>query len=438
MPLPPRKVRPPEGADRRPRGSGGAMFSARRGAESGLIAKHLPLATEDPDAGPHQENLPQESETSHGMDRPGGTGADDGNLSLQPLRAVPDGSQRVLRCCWGPDAAEDIGAGVASWWTASAGSREGSEERRSREDAKFFSKERLMIIAVTGVWLAAGLAMFTSGEVVRDKEGRSLSIVQALYLISQIVTTTGYGDITPKSDLGMLCSTVYILFSALMFSGIIMEVTDAVVDHQQSQFDNALLKVLDQNDDIHGAVASQSFVQRYSGLIMAAMFYFAVAFSWTLFFMFYCDTEADVCEGLDAIEGFYFAIVSICGIGFGDITPRTSGGKIFSSIFGVIGVVTYVNLVGAISDTMLKAKKSSHLAWMTEHELNVADRSQDGKVDLYEFTRYILTHFNLVSGDVFDDIKINFEELDVDNSGELTSADLKALFSQGDAQRRRA
>lgn len=75
---------------------------------------------------------------------------------------------------------------------------------------------------------------------------------------------------------------------------------------------------------------------------------------------------------------------------------------------------------------------------MTEHELDVADRSQDGKVDLYEFTRYILTHFKLVSGDVFDDIKLNFEELDVDNSGELDSSDLKALFSQGDAQRRRA
>jgi len=376
------------------------MLSARATAAGCTDAKHTLLPTEEP----------PEDEAPH-----------------PALRAVPDGSQRALRCCWENDGAGS-GAGLATsvgpgscssqcWCTSSFCLHPGPSGEGS-----LINKERLVMAGGTVLWVVVGLCAYTSNEVVHDAEGGSLTYCQAIYLMSQIITTVGYGDITPKSDLGMLFSTFYILVSALLFSGIIMELIDYVVDKQQSHVDNALSQMLD------GQAVSQSFLQRHVTLLMASLFFSLCAFVWMLFFMFYCDQAGGVCEGLTFVQAFYFAIVTMCGVGFGDIVPRTQAGELFAAGASVLGIVTYLNLVGAISDSMLKAKKNAHITTLSESQFTAADLSNDGTVDLYEFTRFILTKFNMVSADVLDDIRHNFSELDANGSGDITLDDISDML----------
>jgi len=361
------------------------MHSARATAAGCADAKHTLLPTEEPpdDEAPHPA-----------------------------LRAVPDGSQRALRCCW----ERGTGSGGGSATSVGPGGQGPNGE------AGLFNKERFIMAGGTVLWVVVGLCAYTSAAVVNDAEGGSLTYCQAIYLMSQIITTTGYGDITPKSELGMLFSTFYILVSALVFSGILMELIDYVVDKQQSQVDNALSQMLD------GQEVSQSFLQRHTNLLMASLFFGLSALVWMFFFMFYCDEEAGICEGLTLVQAFYFAIVTLCGVGFGDIVPRTQAGELFAAGVSVVGIVTYLNLVGAISDCMLKAKKSAHLSSLSESQFTAADLSNDGTVDLYEFTRFILTKFNMVSAEVLDEIKHNFSELDANGSGDITLEDISDML----------
>lgn len=55
-------------------------------------------------------------------------------------------------------------------------------------------------------------------------------------------------------------------------------------------------------------------------------------------------------EGWTRIQAFYFAVVSITTVGYGDLTPSTDACRLFTSIYILIGVsigVTTLSIFGA-------------------------------------------------------------------------------------------
>ena len=55
-------------------------------------------------------------------------------------------------------------------------------------------------------------------------------------------------------------------------------------------------------------------------------------------------------EELTWFDSFYFSIISLSTVGYGDITPQTTGGKIFVIVFLIIGI----GVLGATINTMLQ------------------------------------------------------------------------------------
>jgi voltage-gated potassium channel Kch len=66
-------------------------------------------------------------------------------------------------------------------------------------------------------------------------------------------------------------------------------------------------------------------------------------------------------EGWSFLDAFYFAVVSIATVGYGDLTPTTSLGKVLCLVFLVVGIGIFVLTVTTIAQAIM-------------HELFEADR----------------------------------------------------------------
>merc|ERR1719201_1468974 len=77
-------------------------------------------------------------------------------------------------------------------------------------DSECFSR----VLSTCGLmWLTMGITMFTQFMHFNDgnEAERHLTVVESLYLTTQIITTVGYGDMTPTSGPGKIFMSFYAL-----------------------------------------------------------------------------------------------------------------------------------------------------------------------------------------------------------------------------------
>lgn len=58
-------------------------------------------------------------------------------------------------------------------------------------------------------------------------------------------------------------------------------------------------------------------------------------------------------EGFSPVDAFYFSFITIATVGYGDLHPVTQAGRIFTIILVVMGVSTFLGLVGHTTELML-------------------------------------------------------------------------------------
>ncbi len=64
-----------------------------------------------------------------------------------------------------------------------------------------------------------------------------------------------------------------------------------------------------------------------------------------------------VIEGRSLIDSFYYVIVTMATVGYGDVHPVTIPGKIFTIILIVMGVGTFLGVIGNITELMLAKRE---------------------------------------------------------------------------------
>lgn len=58
-------------------------------------------------------------------------------------------------------------------------------------------------------------------------------------------------------------------------------------------------------------------------------------------------------EGWSWLDSIYFSVVTISTVGFGDFSPETAAGKIFTMFYIVIGLGIFVTAVTTVADSIL-------------------------------------------------------------------------------------
>jgi len=84
-------------------------------------------------------------------------------------------------------------------------------------------------------------------------------------------------------------------------------------------------------------------------------------------------------EGIDFFTAFYWAIITMATIGYGDITPSTVGGRIVAMIASVAGISTFTALVSLLAENFisssLKRVMGMHRVKYSNHYLIIGQGS---------------------------------------------------------------
>ena len=64
-------------------------------------------------------------------------------------------------------------------------------------------------------------------------------------------------------------------------------------------------------------------------------------------------------EGWSWLDSIYFSVVSISTVGFGDFSPETVAGKIFTMFYILIGLGVFVAAATTIANSILSQDKGS-------------------------------------------------------------------------------
>ena len=68
-------------------------------------------------------------------------------------------------------------------------------------------------------------------------------------------------------------------------------------------------------------------------------------------------------EGWNYIDSFYFSVVTLTTIGYGDFTPQTDGGKLFTVLYIIIGIGMILSFINTIQHhyTYMKHKEKREI-----------------------------------------------------------------------------
>ena len=53
-------------------------------------------------------------------------------------------------------------------------------------------------------------------------------------------------------------------------------------------------------------------------------------------------------EGFSIVDSYYFVVVTLATIGYGDVVPKTDAGKIFTIFFVIFGLAQFSTLISTI------------------------------------------------------------------------------------------
>lgn len=295
------------------------------------------------------------------------------------------------------------------------------------------------------VFLGIFLWMYIGYLYARDHEG--WSALTALYVIVQIVTTVGYGDITVTTEDGKFFMAWYVVFTILIIGALVTDCIDSMLQNNAAILRKHIRQVQKKLNNEDTEMDILGYLKDFEHLIVASIIFgIFVAFG-TIFYATYekctCSygvTHVKGCiEGVDEIclatggyektwvDAFYMSVITLTTVGFGDHAPRSDVGRAVGCVWMLFGVVATANFASAFGTLIIGAQKNDHrLGKVTEEIFQKIDKNHDGIIDRREFRTYALLKFGLVTEEDLDEIDNLFDIIDKDGSGTLSHDEVMA------------
>ncbi|KAH1211352.1 Two-pore potassium channel 1 [Glycine max] len=251
------------------------------------------------------------------------------------------------------------------------------------------------------VYLGVGALIF---YLVRNqiKGQKTDGILDALYFTIVTMTTVGYGDLVPNSHLTKLLACAFVFSGMALIGLIVSKAADYLVEKQELLLVKAMR--------MHQKVGSTEILRevqtnktRYK-LFLVFFLLLILIIAGTIFLV--------TVEKLDVIDAFYCVCSTITTLGYGDQST-----------------ITLAQLFLYIAELNTEIRQKELVKWVltrkvTNSDLEAADLDVDGTVRAAEFVIYKLKEMGKISQEDISLVMQEFEQLDVDDSGTLSTSDI--------------
>jgi potassium channel subfamily K len=278
-------------------------------------------------------------------------------------------------------------------------------------------------------------------------------IMTSLYVITQIVTTVGYGDMTIHNPSSKIFISFYLMALMVLGSYYLNRFAQKLVDANQEKLEERLRRL--RQGHHHLSIVTDDVGRLVgSGVVFALMLLFGTVFyanyeactcSYGRAFVEGCKEPSwkdpkswEVCKDTGGYvkgytESWYMSVVTLLTVGFGDHTPRSYIGRGVGIVWISIGVMCAANFIGAMSEFFFHSKANRDFMKameMSEETFNKIDVDKSGTLQRGEFLTFALQNWGLVPADVLDELNMIYDKMDGAYGGEgggVTFADIKNI-----------
>lgn len=271
--------------------------------------------------------------------------------------------------------------------------------------------------------------------------------VTALYVITQVVTTVGYGDVTVEKLYWHTFMFFYSFIGIAIVANILNDLLSTMMDAETEVVRQRVLHITER---VYGALP-RSMKRRVktptTTMVHSFLRYVFFLTSWALFFSTFeqcsCSYGQTLIEGcvenlcaetggqvLDFWTALYMAQITLTTVGFGDYTPKTRLGRLFAICWMLLGVLSFGNFVTSLSVwfNSLKGRHRRQQLSCKPYMFRAIDMDNNGVLTRPEFRMFFLLQEGRVKMDAIRDIDTLFDSLDADGSGVLTYDEVAAAL----------
>lgn len=227
-------------------------------------------------------------------------------------------------------------------------------------------------------YLGIGAVIF---YVVRNQiEGKKTDgVLDAVYFTIVTMTTVGYGDLVPNSDLTKLLACAFVFTGMALVCLILSKAADYLVEKQEV----LLIKAFHRRQKA-GPILKEVDINRTKYKFFVALFLLLVLIVAGTIFL-------STVEKLEIVDAFYCVCSTITTLGYGDKSFSTEAGRIFAVFWILTGTICLAQLFLYIAEMKTESKQKEIAKWVltrktTNADLEAADIDDDGNVGLVDYS----------------------------------------------------
>ncbi|KAE8704302.1 Two pore potassium channel b [Hibiscus syriacus] len=274
------------------------------------------------------------------------------------------------------------------------------------------------VSVVLTLYLGIGtLCFYTIKNQIRGD--KTNGILDAAYFCVVTMTTVGYGDLVPNSDLAKLLACAFVFTGMALIGFVLGKAADYLAEKEEVLLVKALnmYKKAGEFEVLKEIETKRVKYKFYTTLILLIVLILTgIVFLHKV-------------ENLDLIDGFYCACSTITTLGYGDKSFSTEGGRIFAVFWILASTICLAQFFLYVAEVNTENRQRALVKWVltrktTQVDLEAADIDDDGVVVAAEFVLFKLKEMGKICQNDISLILEEFEDLDVDHSGTLSVSDI--------------